>query len=88
MKKKNPLYVVNKKKKVVEPASSVIDYWIKKWGLGEAANLIAAYIKEVLKQLNSAPMIHAFLEFLQKKMNEVLKLLNSLNRFTSSKKTV
>jgi len=84
-KKKNPLYVVNKKKKFVEPATSILDYWVKRWGLNDVVQMIQTYVKEILKQLNSASFIHAFLELLQKKMNELIKVLNQLNRFSLKK---
>ncbi|MDH4466980.1 MAG: hypothetical protein QE271_02910 [Bacteriovoracaceae bacterium] len=77
-KKKNPLYVVNKKKKLVEPASSVLDYWVKKWGLTQYVKFLEELLSTALKQINSAPMIHEIIEYFQKFLGKIIAGFNAL----------
>ena len=71
-KKKNPLYVVNKKKKLVEPASSMLDYWVKKWGLTQYIKLLEDLLNTAFKQIHSAPMIHGIIDYIQKLLGKII----------------
>ena len=77
-KKKNPLYVVNKKKKLVEPASSVLDYWVKKWGLTQYVKFLEELLSTALNQINSAPIIHEIIEYFQKILGKIIAGFSAL----------
>lgn len=61
MKKKNPLYVVNKDE--VEAAHGLVDFLVKKLNLEPAIEILSSLIKFLLEQVNSYPVFLAVKEF-------------------------
>lgn len=76
MKQKNPLYVVKEKGSLVEEATGIVDYLIKKLHLAPLIELLKTLIEMVLKQVNSYQALVIAREFIEKIISK-LTLLKS-----------
>lgn len=73
--KKNPLYVVSKKGRVVEEAESTIDAFIKQFNLVPLVKILDSIIKDLLTQIKSYAMLVAVADFFEKLYTMVLSFL-------------
>lgn len=68
---KNPLYVVSEKGSVVEEASGLFDFLVKKTGAGPLVEILG----EILKSLLASIQNYAGLTWVNQKLKEILDFI-------------
>ena len=76
---KNPLYVVNKKKGIVEEAQGLFDYFTKLLNLDPAIQFFHGFIQSLMHQANAYVYLEMINEFLTVLIDKIKATLESLN---------